>query len=295
MKYNYFTNGLNISSEIPIPELLSSRERPDVWIRIGKVPEHIDNVIATGPLRQISKTEFLLDIANTARYLVKGNSEVIVEPYPNAEENVIRLYLLSTILGVLLHKHDILALHASSIVHNNKAILISGPSGIGKSTVALGFHQKGYEILNDDVSSVFFDHDNRPHVYSGFNHLKLWSNSLEKNGYKTQQFNKLRDNVEKYSFPLAKLKESKPIEIKTVFFISIKDKLEKEILQGIRAYEYIRKNTFRYRLIDGLNKKEKNFAMCGALANSKYVEFIHIVRSEATPHQTLVNYIEEHL
>ncbi len=46
---------------------------------------------------------------------------------------------------------DVCAFHASAISFNNKAILLLGPRGAGKSTIALHCLRRGFHYLSDDL------------------------------------------------------------------------------------------------------------------------------------------------
>lgn len=279
MIYKYFSNGLNIQSEIAFPELIEfNHEIDDVFIRFGSVPDKIDNTVFEGPFRQISQNDFLLNIKGVAKYFVKGGSEVIIDPCEGAEENTVRLYILSTIFGYLLHKNNILALHASSIVSNNEAIVFAGPSGSGKSTLALGLYKRGYEVINDDISSVYFDKNEVPHVYPGYKHLKLWANSLESYGYRPINFGKIRAGLEKYSYPVSRLNSSiETIPLKAVFFLELSNlSLNITEITDLRIYNFIQKNTFRYGLVKQIGKH--NFHFQNSMKLAKQIKFFSIER-----------------
>lgn len=292
--FNYFAFGIYIESEIQLPELgLGVSEHPAVSIKFGKVPTSLKDGVQAGPLRQVSKNEFLLDIPNVARFLVKGNREVFIDTYEDADEQVIRIHLLSTLMAVLLHKHDLLALHASSIKVNGGAILISGASGAGKSTTALGLYKKGYEILNDDISSVFIDENGVASVYAGTVRLKLWSASLEKLGYDIEQYMPVRKNLEKYNFPIGQHSAYEPAAIKAIFFINAQNcsEISHRQLKGLQVFDNLKVNTFKYGLVKNLKKNASHFKICSSLAST--LPFISISRPMDVHPQKLINYIED--
>jgi len=60
-------------------------------------------------------------------------------------------YLVGVILGFALRLKGRIALHASVVAIENRAVVLLGDAGSGKSTTAAAFAVMGYEILADDV------------------------------------------------------------------------------------------------------------------------------------------------
>lgn len=69
-------------------------------------------------------------------------------------------FALWVAFGILVLKHRTIAVHASSIIHNGKAILFLGESGTGKSTQSKLWmkHIPGTELLNDDSPLLRIEH-----------------------------------------------------------------------------------------------------------------------------------------
>jgi hypothetical protein len=294
--YKYFSNGLNIVSEIYFPELISAdSESADIFIVRGEVPEALSEPIVVNETYQATTNEFLLIIEGVGRYLIIGKSHVVVQSFQGVEDSEIRLYILSTVLGILLHKNSFLPLHASCIKVGNAAILISGISGTGKSTAALGLYEKGYEILNDDISSIYINSNGEPYVYPGYAHLKLWGNSLEKYGYRVQKFNQLRPGKNKYSFPIHRKRNLDAIPLKAIFFLAIKGNalLNVTDISGIAAFNSIRKNTFRHNVLKDLDLVEEHFNLCSALTPK--VSLLKVERAANILPATFADFLEQQM
>ena len=154
--YIYQAFGLQILSCLPCPELLPSSQPPDVTITYGRVPEGLTEPFPEKFCYQTAPGLFLLKIPNIARYLVKNGKEIIIDRAPQANDTDVRLFLLGSVMGALIHQRGGLPLHGSAIrLPDGTAAIFMGLSGVGKSTLAAAFHQRGYEVAADDVSLIF--------------------------------------------------------------------------------------------------------------------------------------------
>jgi hypothetical protein len=156
-KFVYKAFGLLISSDIFFSELLGMNQQ------VGMIDvEIIKNDMAKykGELEGIPNKYVVLDndvmfyIPNNAYYSIQEGKTIMVSPEPDADEDLIRLYILGTCLGALLMQRGIYPLHGSALAIHGKAYAIIGESGAGKSTLASALISQGYPILSDDVIAI---------------------------------------------------------------------------------------------------------------------------------------------
>ncbi len=265
----YYSNGLYLKSEIHFPELQTSIKPPDFTITFGEIQDVLEDANYSDDFQQINLQEYQLNIPSIAKFLVKNSNEVIIDVYSNSDERDVRMYFLASILPVLVHKYKLLPLHSCCINVNGQAFLIGGDSGSGKSTFALGMHRKGYDILNDDVSTIGFASNGNPLAYIGYRQIKLLTESLESYGYEISDFEKLNTEVVKYRFPLQEEIKNDSLPIKAVFLFDhdpLKKDVEVEELRGLAAFLQLTKNTFRVELLKELGLKKNHFELCSKIA-----------------------------
>ena len=75
---------------------------------------------------------------------------IIIDPSPEISKLILRTFLLGTVFATLLRIKGLYVLHASSVNINGSAVAFSGFKGLGKSTTAMAFYNKGYSIVADD-------------------------------------------------------------------------------------------------------------------------------------------------
>lgn len=180
----YRVYGLTVETELEFPELLSTRDEiPDVRVCFGSVPETVENAIVKTNWCQASKREFLMQIEGVARFHVADGRRIAVELSAGSENKIrasdVRLWLLGSAFGALLHQRGMLPLHVSAIKGPNGVWAFTGPSGEGKSTLAGFLHRRfGWKLVSDDVSVIDSDRC-QAIVHPGPQKLKLWADALE--------------------------------------------------------------------------------------------------------------------
>jgi hypothetical protein len=136
---------LIIGSELPLPELPEAEGEPDVLIRLGTIPR-----IA----RKATLSDELSFFGFAGAFHIRNGNEIVVDPLPGVNIEVVEVLLLGRIMAYLLRQRGWLPLHASGVIVNGRGALFLGASGSGKSTVAAAFHASGHQVITDDVAAV---------------------------------------------------------------------------------------------------------------------------------------------
>jgi hypothetical protein len=268
----YHIFGLNISSGIPLPALPVLHSQPDVTpdviIEYGKTPAALTNPHIKGVRYQAGPGEFLLHVDHVACYYVQDGRRVTVMPETGVGADEILLFLMGSAMGALLHQRNVLVLHAGAIAVNGKSVVFSGPSGIGKSTLAAGFHQRGYPFLADDVCAIMTV-NGHPAVIPGFPRLKLWADVLKKLNTDKDELKSVRwgKDLEKYFLPVESIQDT-PVPLKSVFVLETTntDKMEITALKGAEKIDPLIDNTYRLHFLEGLGGKKDHFKQCATVA-----------------------------
>jgi hypothetical protein len=272
MNNYYHIFGLHITSAIPLPARFVNFPQPevgpDVIIGYGKTPTALTNPQFKGVRFQAGAGEFLMHVDGVARYYVQNGSSIVITPEPEANEDDILVFLMGSAMGALLHQRNILALHAGAVVVNGESIIFSGPSGIGKSTLAAGFHRRGYPFLADDICAITTA-NGRPAVIPGFPRLKLWADVLKNLNTDINELKSVRwgKDLKKYFLPVDGIQEN-PVPIKAVFILKTTntDKMEITAWKGVEKINPLINNTYRLRFLEGLGGKKDHFQQCAAVA-----------------------------
>lgn len=252
---------------------MESTADAQVTVRCASVPvDGIDGSRESRAFAQISDTQVWLDIPDICRMMVSNGDEILVDAYEGADEQSIRLYVLGSGMGAILHQRGYLVLHANAIRVSGGVVLFAGMSGVGKSTTAAVFHQRGFDVISDDVVAV----DDEGRVIGGFPQIKLWEDTLKHLDIPRDNLNKIRLQVNKYSLPLPKGYEQAVLPILAIYFLEAAseqepDKFELKPLEGIAKFNYLKAHTYRRHFMEGLGLKPHHMKLCAQIAGSAHI------------------------
>ena len=174
----YCAYGLNISSEIPLPELMPSTEHPDVQIRYNDDLELPTDTPADQVYTICSPQVAYLHWQAVGIIRVCEGRSIEVNPAPEAEPIVLRYSIIGAALNHLLHQRRLLLVHASVVAIDDQAVAFVGESGWGKSTLAAYMQTRGHSLVSDDALVVDMETSKIPIVLPGFPQRKLWPDVL---------------------------------------------------------------------------------------------------------------------
>ena len=269
--HDYSVFGLHIRSELPLPELTEKQAEnigvPDVHIRIGDVrtvpePRHV------GPIFQVGIDDYRLEVRNTARYRVRNGVEIVVAPLAGSSARSVRLFLLGTVFGALCQQRRLLPLHASAIEVDGQCVAFAGPSGVGKSTLAAYFHDRGYNVMSDDICVVSLDIQGRPRAWPGIPRLKLWREAADALARDVTALEIDLEGMEKYHFPTDRGASQASLPLRRIYILREPRLPGQEgiaLLTGTTAFEALLANTYRRHLLAPMGQAAGHFAICAAL------------------------------
>jgi len=259
--------GLTAQSDWPLPECLPAEQsaEPDIFIINGIVPENGIDPLSEDMYEQSIDGEFWLNIEEVARYWIRQGKEIIVEPYPDADEESIRVFLLGSALGALLFQRGLLLIHGNAIEVNGGCLVCVGDSGAGKSTLAAAFLQHGYRLLADDVVPVTEQGMATP----GFPRIKLWGETARQLGIETDGLRRIMPDMDKYNVPLGERFCETPLPVKWVYVLDAVDEGFACIpYEGMNRFEPLHDNTYRVHFLDAMALKPQHLQQVAKLAGN---------------------------
>lgn len=265
--YTYYkVYGLIVKSELELKELEKSDSTVyDVLIENGKVPEKLEDPEKIGVRFQAKKNEFLLSVDNICKFYISNGNKIIIENIGNPSLSEIKLFLLGSAFGALIFQRGKVPFHGSTVRVNNKAIIIGGVSGAGKSTITAKLVLRGYPIIADDVSLIDIV-DNSVCVFPGFARIKLWADTVDLLKI-DDKLEKIRPQLEKYSYPVDNY-HNKETEISTVVIIKTKNTegVTVEEIKGVEKFKILNNNIYRKQFARPLKVEQEQFKIISQMS-----------------------------
>lgn len=263
----YRAFGLNISSEIPLPELTETTfPLPDVSIRFGNIDSGWESSEERGFFRA-GPGKFELHIPNVASYQVQCGQSITIKASSGVDEESIRLFLLGSCMGALLYQSGTLPLHASAVLIGTEGVLISGQSGAGKSTIAFAFSSSGQSVLCDDVAALSIG--TSLVVHPGLARVKLWSDAVERFEIPAQARSLVRPNLpDRYTIALESEARGSATT-STLYYIeptASVDDVRVESITGVKAFQLLSRCIYRPQYANALIGEKSFFQSLADLA-----------------------------
>ncbi|GAA0298772.1 HPr kinase [Sphingomonas oligophenolica] len=259
-RHLYSVFGLTLCSEIELPELQPvDGGNPDVEISYGKVavPGQTGELVITAD-------GAILVVAQAGRYQVQQGRRIVVDPAGGAAPRTVRLFLLGSAFGVLLHQRGLLPLHANAIAIDGRAIAFTGASGAGKSTLAALFHDRGHFLLSDDVCVIGADPAGRPIAHAGIPHMRLWRDALERSGRSAADFESVLGGRDKFTVPARRGDAPAAMPLGAIYVLKKAGEggggVAIRRLHGAAAFKALVANTYRGRYIAQLGDARRHWA-----------------------------------
>jgi len=277
--YPYRAYGLTLSCDTPVSALREETidlESHDIAVSLGPKPDWVREAIRL-PRRlehpkpgQIERDNspftltsygaeefFELAYGNEALFFVDAAAKRIwgncLPPLTNED---LAIYLLGPVMGFVLRRRRVLALHASAVSIGGLAVALCGESQAGKSTTAAALALRGIPVLCEDITPIIEEHG-KFQVESGYPRVCLWPDAVEKLLGASDSLPRLTPSWEKLFLPLdgrnAKFEAKRQVVSAVYLFaprVTEPDAPRIELLNAREAILELVQNTYMNWLLD---------------------------------------------
>ncbi|MBF0547626.1 MAG: hypothetical protein HQM08_24515 [Candidatus Riflebacteria bacterium] len=244
----------------------------DVEWLYGETPEHLDNPSFKGAMWEASPGRFLLTVPRVARYLVEDGSRITITIFDGATGNMVNRFLKMTPTAALLYQRNIMALQAAVVVGAAGAVLLTGNSSSGKSTLLAALVMRGYRMMSDDLAVLDLAKPEQIQTVGTFSEIALWPDVVQKL-IPPFALSSEKESGERVIFDLSPQFVSEPVPLLAIFQIDVKNikEVEEETVQGAYRFRIPRNFTYNAFIADALFDHEAYFQNCAVLARNRLV------------------------
>ena len=277
LRHRFRAYQLIFAADFPIPEMIPDGDQPngarapDVVISLSDFPDHLPDALRSSAVHEVNSDALLVRVAGVGRYLVRKGREILIDPDGSATDHDLRVYLLGTCLGALLHQRGFLVLHASGVITDEGCVLFAGDSGAGKSTLLAEFLRHGFKMVVDDVCAVRFDAADGPIVVPSYPRTRLWGDAAARLAIDTSQLPRTKSSWDKFERQVTGQFSDREARLTHVFHLTgphDSSEFSVEHLGPIDAFRTLVDNTYRGILLDGMDLRKSHFELASSVARS---------------------------
>jgi hypothetical protein len=276
--------GLCIRSGIDLPELppcTGTGTLPDVHVARGQVRRVCPVLTDDGCAFWAKPREAKLFYDGVGAFHVIDGSRIVVESADGVDEREIRFFILGPAMAMLLHQRGLLPIHANAVEIDGVAVLFTGFSGRGKSTLAATLCSRGHRLVADDICPVDVSR-HRPVVVPGIPQIRLLPESIRTLG-ESMSGPTVHPRTDKYAWRVRSGASPAPVPLERIYVISDGDDIHVQRLQPHEAFGQLVASTYPVaaHLMEADGTAKRHFSQCVSLAGRARVCRLHRPRSLA--------------
>ncbi|MCK9372312.1 MAG: hypothetical protein M0P91_03885 [Sulfuricurvum sp.] len=272
--YYYHCFGLNIKSELSLMPMVEMKQTVpqifDIEVKVASVcAQGLESPARIKPLSQIAPQELWFYLPDVARFYIANGREIVVEPMPNADEESIRVFLLDSCFGAIMHQRGELVLQGSGIRVGEGSALFMGHTGDGKSTLTAAFYRQGYQVFSDGLAVV----DETLKLQPAYAQLKLWPDSMKKLGLSVEELKQVRPQIAKISLPIQEAFCPRALPVKALYLLSShnQESFIFKTLKGMEKFQPIKNHIYRSDFSEVFGMQSRDLKRLSQLANQAAV------------------------
>jgi len=297
--YYYTIYGLHIQSDIEIEafqEVEQFASNDEIYrIESAEVNFKGYKFIDDFVIREQTNHGFLYVIKDVVAFLITENRMKVFPLIDNRK--VWQSYLIGGAMSIILVQMGCFLLHGSAVQSNESAYLFLGLSGVGKSSLAAGLDQLGFNIITDDICAISKS-DKDLYISAGTKQVRLLKDAVKLLNIK---------NVLPLDHPTAQPKfgynfPRKPTEYKTkvvkIVELVVDEKMEEEIemerIDSFGKIKLLKANFYKEDLAKTLKAHALNFQFM--MLSAKGIECFRIKRKHKNYElNSLIEFVQQRI
>ncbi len=185
----------------------------------------------------------------------------MIDAEPEADEDLIRTFVLGPAMGALMHQRGLLVLHASAVAMGGVAALFLGDSEWGKSTTAAACYQAGHALVADDTTAVDLT-GAVPTAIPAIPRIKLWPESLRALSLDPDRYERVHAELDKRQLPAPRGFPGAPVPIGAIYILGEGAEVGVEPHTGHEAVIDVVRHSYAVDLLQATGSQGRHFLQC---------------------------------
>ena len=258
--YSYTCFGLRFISEVKVPEFaLYDGGSHDVTIRvnasvgIGSAREATNGASLPCPVRKENEKQTIVSSPGIGFYRIDKN---VIDCFPEQgiSDEILRLPLLGVVPSVLCMIRGYIALHASAVSINGKAVGFLGNKGHGKSTLTAHLVKRGYPLVTDDALVIRKTREGAWKAVRGPRGIKLWPDVVDEIGCETDYLYSLYTGSTRQVWSPPNTLSEQDLSLESLYILTFGKISKVSRIGGHELLFSIMSNDISYRVMRGRQK-----------------------------------------
>ena len=296
-KYRIFNH--LVESAIPLPQGtgIVTNEVADIFVEIGRPPKWVFDNISIGEDDYISDQIMWFYLKDLVIFYVEYGQRIVVHIIDkDISKTILQSYLTGSALCLALVQRNYIPIHGSSLVKNDRGVIISGRSGSGKSTISMGLVKKGLEFMSDDVSIVN-TREGTTYVYPGFPQQKVCRDVIDVFDLKCEDLIYIDEDRDKFAHILRGGYYKKVLPVGCLIELIGTDKVDDVMWAktlGANKLKQLTSNIYRGSIFQRMSHKEERMSdFLNIAKNIPMYQLIHPKRKDKI--SQVINCIENEI
>lgn len=268
-KYYYKVYGEIVACDFEIEELVSIEPTNDVTLEVllGEVPAEVMSLLEKKEGMVCAKDKVLFYIDNVGYYYLEKGTKIIIQCDEKFDVHARITFTLGSAMGMSMILKGRIPIHGGTVTQNGKALIVTGDSGAGKSTISTGLRLDGMGFLADDVSVLERENDGIWTVQPAYPQQKLCRDAALHFGYDLSKLIYINESRDKFAVRFTEGFEAEGLPLGAVVELKVGDENQEEdvIVTEVTGHEKLfifKHNIYRGFLYDLIGMAPVIFKMC---------------------------------
>lgn len=268
-KYFYRVYGENVESDFEMPELYTIEPTKDITMRVclEDIPKEILDKFQDKKGLVYSKRSIVFYIPRVGYYYLDNGNKIRIQCDKDCDINDRKIFTLGSAMGMSLILKGKLPIHGGTVTQNGKALIVTGDSGAGKSTISTGLRLDGMGFLADDVSALQKNEDGVWIVQPAYPQQKLCRDAAIHFGYDLDKLIYIDEDRDKFAIRLDEGFNTEGLPLGAIVELQVGNEDQKEdvLVKEVTGHEKLftfKHNIYRGFTFDLIGMKPESLKMC---------------------------------